>query len=260
MTYCTQCGTLRDREAGSQFCPGCGAGGRVSAATFTRRRPQGRFPLALAALVLVLGGGGVAAWATLAHHTALPAAPSSATQPNQPQATTSPSDQTDPPPTASALLRTATVSTSCARSSPAPDAGGTVSTYEPEKAIDGLANTAWRCDGRGVGQWLRIDFGRKVTLTSIGIIPGFAKTDPINSADRYAQNRRISAVQYTFDDGSAFRKDFNTSASRRAVQTMDLPSISTSQVTITILDSVPGEVIDGVTFDQVAISEVVVSP
>jgi hypothetical protein len=130
----------------------------------------------------------------------------------------------------------------------------------PEKAIDGLDDTAWRCDGKGVGQWLRIDFRRQVTLGSIGIIPGFAKTDPVDSTDRYVQNRRISAVQYTFDDGSVFRQTFNTSASVRSAQTINLPGVSTSQVTIAILDSVLGDVTGGKQpFDKVAISEVVVS-
>ncbi|MBV9141268.1 MAG: discoidin domain-containing protein [Pseudonocardiales bacterium] len=214
---------------------------------------------ALAALVLVLGGGGVAAWATWAHRSASPAIPSPATQTNQPQATPVPPEQSDPPPTASALLRTATA-TASSHSARGYDANGKEFTYEPAKAIDGLAETAWRCDGNGVGQWLKIDFGRTVTLTSIGIIPGFAKTDPGDGTDRYAQNWRISEVQYSFDDGKTFRQTFNTSVSVRSPQTRDLPSISTSQVTITILKSVPGEVINGWRFDQAAISEVVVSP
>jgi F5/8 type C domain len=153
------------------------------------------------------------------------------------------------------VLSTASVSASC-HSSPGHDAARKEFTYEPEKAIDGLSDTAWRCDGDGVGQWLRIDFRRKVTLTSIGIIPGFAKTDPTDRTDRYAQNRRISAVRYTFDDGSTFQKTFDTSASVRSVQTIPLPGVSTSQVTITILSSEPEEV----PFNQVAISEIVVSP
>jgi hypothetical protein len=158
------------------------------------------------------------------------------------------------------LLSTASASAS-SYSSYGYDANGKKFTYEPDKAIDGLVGTAWRCDGSGVGQWLRINFRRTVTLTRIGIVPGFAKTDPRDSTDRYAQNRSISAVQYNFDDGSTFRQNFNTSASVRSAQTMDLPGVSTSQVTITILDSVPGEITNGQrALEQVAISEVVVSP
>ena len=76
-------------------------------------------------------------------------------------------------------------------------------TYEAGKAIDGVPDTAWRCDGSGVGQQLQVSFPGRVALTSIGMVPGYAKTDPYDGTDRYTQNRRISAVQYTFDDGSS---------------------------------------------------------
>ncbi|MGH3770528.1 MAG: discoidin domain-containing protein [Pseudonocardiaceae bacterium] len=215
--------------------------------------------IALSALVLALGGGGVAAWAAWAHSTTSPAAPNPATRPDQPQATTSPPDQNDPPQTSSTLLSNAQASASHT-SARGYDAGGKMSTYEPEKAIDGLADTAWRCDGDGKGEWIEISFQNKVTLTSIGIIPGFAKTDPVNHTDRYAQNRRISAVRYTFDDGSHFDKTFDTSISFRSAQTLDLPGVSTSHVRITILDSVPGEATNSQqAFDQIAISEITVS-
>lgn len=257
MTYCTHCGT--PRESGNRFCTGCSE--QVSAELSINPHSRGRFVIVLAALVLLLGGGGVAAWATLAHRTASPAVPSPAIQPNQPQAATSSPDQSDPSRTASALLRTASASASCTPAPPGHEAGGTTSfTYGPEKAIDGLPDTAWRCNGRGVGQSLKISFQREVALTSIGIIPGFAKTDPGDHTDRYAQNRRISKVQYTFDDGSTFDQTFDTSASSRSAQTRSLPGVSTRNVTITILDSAPGEATgDQQSFDMVAISEIIVS-
>jgi hypothetical protein len=257
MTYCTNCGT--SREPGNRFCTDCGE--QASTASSTHPHSRGRFVIALAALVLLLGGSGVAAWATLAHRTASPPVPSPATQPNQPQAVTSPPDQRHPSRTASDLLRTASASASCTPSPPGYEAGGTtLFTYGPEKAIDGLPDTAWRCNGNGFGQSLKISFQSEVTLTSIGIIPGFAKTDPGDQTDRYAQNRRISKVQYTFDDGRTFTKDFDTSTSSRSAQSLSLPNVSTNNVTITILDSVPGEATNGrQAFDRVAISEIIVS-
>ncbi|HEU0090282.1 MAG TPA: hypothetical protein VFQ77_21940 [Pseudonocardiaceae bacterium] len=111
-----------------------------------------------------------------------------------------------------------------------------------------------------MGQWLEIRFPDRVTLTSIGIVPGYAKTDPNDGTDRYAQNRRISAVRYTFDDGSTVTQSFDTSASYRSLQTVALPQVATSQVTITILGSVSGEATSGQQpFNKVAISEVAVS-
>ena len=96
-----------------------------------------------------------------------------------------------------------------------------------------------------------------MTLTGIGIVPGYAKTDPVDGTDRYAQNRRISAVRYTFDDGSAVTQSFDTDASYRSVQTLVLPNVPTTHVTLTILSSVNGEATGGQQpFDKVAISEV----
>lgn len=269
MTYCTKCGT--PQESGSVFCTGCGnqVNPALSASanntplpspstdSLTHPRPRGRLVAALTALVLLLGGGGVAAWATLAHG-ADPPAPLSP-PPNQLQTSASSPVQGGPSRSVPASLRIASTSASCV-SPPGQDANRTPVTYEPERAIDGLPDTAWRCDGDGVGQRLEISFSGTVTLTSIGIVPGYAKIDPYDGTDRYAQNRRISAVQYTFDDGSAVSQSFATSASYRSLQTLALPNVSTSHVTITILSSVSGEATGGQQpFDKVAISEVAVS-
>ncbi|MCA1672871.1 MAG: discoidin domain-containing protein [Actinobacteria bacterium] len=167
--------------------------------------------------------------------------------------------QSDSPRSASASSGTASASASCVSPS-GNDAGGTTVTYGSEKAIDGLLDTAWRCVGDGVGQRLEISFPDRITLTSIGIVPGYAKTDPYDGTDRYAQNRRISAVHYTFDDGSTVSQSFNISASYRSIQTLALPNVSTSHVTITILSSVSGETTGGQQpRDNVAISEVTFS-
>jgi hypothetical protein len=140
------------------------------------------------------------------------------------------------------------------------DSSGTFFTYGPEKTIDNLPDTAWRCDGDGVGQRLEIDFPGKVTLMSIGMVPGYAKIDPRDGTDRYAQNRRISAVSYTFDDGSTITQSFDTSVHYRHLQTIPLPNVSTSHVTITILSSMGGEATGGQQpFNKVAISEIAVS-
>lgn len=92
------------------------------------------------------------------------------------------------------------------------------------------------------------------------MVPGYAKTDPLDGTDRYAQNRRVSAVRYTFADDRNFTQSFDTSISSRSVQTIALPDVSTSHVKITILSSVSGEATGGQPpFGKVAISEVAVS-
>jgi hypothetical protein len=91
-------------------------------------------------------------------------------------------------------------------------------------------------------------------------VPGYAKTDVKDGTDRYAQNRRISAVEYAFDDGRTFTQNFDTSALHRNPQTRILPNVSTSHVKITILGSVSGQANNGQPpFDQVAISEITIS-
>ncbi|MGH3794700.1 MAG: NADase-type glycan-binding domain-containing protein [Pseudonocardiaceae bacterium] len=261
MTYCTTCGT--PQESGTPFCTGCGKqmSTAPSAATGTawptRSHPRGRLVAAVTTLVLLLGGGGVAAWAALTHAGGPPEPPGPL--PNQPHSATSSPARNDPSRSGSAPLWGASVSASCVLPS-SQDAGGTIVGYEPENAIDGLPDTAWRCGGNGIGQRLEISFPSTVTLTSVGMVPGYAKTDPYDGTDRYAQNRRISAVRYMFDDGSAVTQNFDTSASHRSLQTLALPNVSTSHVTITILNSVSGEATGGSQpFDRVAISEVAIS-
>lgn len=103
MTYCTNCGT--PQEPGSQFCTGCGKqvippsqGEDDGWATDppTHPRSRGRLVAALTTLALLLGAGGVTAWATLAHGTDPPAPPNPAPPPTQPQSETSTSQATDP--------------------------------------------------------------------------------------------------------------------------------------------------------------------
>lgn len=140
------------------------------------------------------------------------------------------------------------------------DAGGTPTSYEAARAVDGDPSTAWRCQGDGSGQRLRLTFDGTVELHSIGLIPGLAKSDPVDGSDRYAQNRRLSAVRYDFDDGTSVVQRCDTSGSRRSVQSVALPAVRTSSVTVTIVSSVPGSTQAAqAAVDTVAISEVVVA-
>ena len=142
-------------------------------------------------------------------------------------------------------------------SQPSKDAGGNPTSYEPSQVLDGHPDTAWRCDGDGVGQVLEIRFAQPHDIDLVGLIPGFAKTDPYDGTDRYAQDRRIAAVQYTFDDGSTAVQRFDTDPGDRTLQTMRIPLVHTARVDITILQSVPGAQVNGQpAVDKVAVSEV----
>jgi hypothetical protein len=88
------------------------------------------------------------------------------------------------------------------------DAKGRPATYPPKAMLDTKPATAWRMDGDGTGQTITVSFGRRVTVTGLALDPGFDKVD--RTADRWKENRRISAATFTTDDGSAFTVSFAT--------------------------------------------------
>jgi hypothetical protein len=134
-------------------------------------------------------------------------------------------------------------------SPPSVDAGGRRTTYQPENTLDGSASTAWRCDGSGRGVVLTFDLGGARQIVAVGMIPGYAKTDPVDGTDRYAQNRRISRVRWSFDGGRAIEQSLDTAAGNRRLQVMRIRPVETRTVSVTILDSTGGS------RDTVAISE-----
>ncbi len=138
------------------------------------------------------------------------------------------------------------------------DSTGRPTTYEPQRAVDGVTETAWRCDGTGIGESLILQFSGPVAINSLGIVPGLAKTDPGNGADRYAQNRRISAIEVSGENAGPFDFQLDTSKYNRSMQYMQLPkTVITRSLKITILASVPGEAVGGqAAGNTVAIAEV----
>jgi serine/threonine protein kinase len=91
------------------------------------------------------------------------------------------------------------------------DASGNDITYDPQNAVDGQADTTWRVDGDGAGQWLQLDFESEVSISSIGLIPGYDKIDPTDGTDRFVQNRVVKVVRFEFSDGSSVRASFEQS-------------------------------------------------
>ncbi len=89
-----------------------------------------------------------------------------------------------------------------ATSRPAPDAAGRPVTYVASHLVDRKPGTAWRMDGDGTGSTLVFTFDRLVTFTSVGLVNGYAKVDPVDGTDRYPQMRRILRVTWTFDGAS----------------------------------------------------------
>jgi hypothetical protein len=182
------------------------------------------------------------------------------TQPSSP----SPSDSTTghQPPTgeltgtpyhgAVAPVHISNASAECV-ASPGVDGGGNTVTYRAGNMLDGESRTAWRCDGDGRGVTLSFRLGAPTPIVAVSMIPGYAKTDSYDHVDRYAENRRISKVRWTFGGGRWIEQTLSTDPHSRALQTLRIPQVRTNQVTLKILDSVPGA------RDTVAISTVALS-
>jgi hypothetical protein len=118
---------------------------------------------------------------------------------------------------------------------PGTDAAGRTVTYVPENATDGRPDTAWRCDGTAVGERLVLRLSRSVDVGEVGLVPGYAKTDPASGADRYAENNRITRVRWTLGDGTTVVQRLDPDPSSRAPQLIRVPRTSTDTITLEIL-------------------------
>ena len=123
---------------------------------------------------------------------------------------------------------------------PSVDAAGNRIRYEPANTYDGDLSTAWRCNGDGVGQTLTLSLPEGVRVGEVGLVPGYAKTDPRSGADRYAENNRITRVRWTFADGTSFVQRLDGSPTNREMQTVRIPLTESNQVEIEVLASTRG--------------------
>ncbi|HEU4511506.1 MAG TPA: hypothetical protein VFR87_00215, partial [Nocardioidaceae bacterium] len=119
-------------------------------------------------------------------------------------------------------VRVASASATC-QSAGSVDAAGNPVTYEPAKAHDSDLTTAWRCDGTGIGQALTLELPQQTSLSEVGLVPGYAKTDPANGVDRYAENNRITRVRWRFEDGTTFVQRMSADPDDRSMRTMRIP-------------------------------------
>jgi hypothetical protein len=101
-------------------------------------------------------------------------------------------------------------------------------TYYAANAIDGKRSTAWieGVDGPGLGEWIRFDFDREISLHRILIQPGYFKSPQI-----WAENNRLESVTVYFSDGSS--RDL-TFANRMDSQKVEVGAIRTRWVRFVI--------------------------
>ncbi len=133
------------------------------------------------------------------------------------------------------------------------DGAGQPVDYMPEQMSDGRMDTAWRCNGDGVGQVVTFSFPAGTTITEVGLVNGYAKVDPATGVKRYGEFRRITKVTWTFANGTSFQQSLNDGV--KTVQKLSVPPLSSDRVTLTIDSSTePGWTARG--RDAVLISEV----
>ncbi len=105
--------------------------------------------------------------------------------------------------------------------------------YDPSLVLDGRPETAWGVSGSGAGERLYLDLGRQSRVQRVGLIPGYAKTDPCSGADRFTGNRVVRSVMWTFDDGTQVVQEFDPQAT---MQEIDV-DVVTETIEIEILES-----------------------
>ena len=152
-----------------------------------------------------------------------------------------------------AMLTPTEVTVGCQAPQSTDGAGAPVS-YAPEQMSDEKMNTAWRCNGNGVGQVVTFGFPAETTIAQVGLVNGYAKVDPASGTQRYGEYRRITEVTWTFANGTSFQQSLQDGV--ETVQTLSIPPQSGGPVTLTIDASTePGSTARG--RDAVLISEVV---
>jgi hypothetical protein len=107
-------------------------------------------------------------------------------------------------------------------------------TYAASNVLDGSLLTAWTegAAGPGIGEWIRCDFDREVSLRRILITPGYFKSPAL-----WAQNNQLAAATFSFSDGTS--RGF-TFPGRMEEQRLDLGKVKTRWVRMTIEDIYPG--------------------
>jgi hypothetical protein len=133
------------------------------------------------------------------------------------------------------------------------DEDGNRVTYTASNMLDADPRTCWRMAGDGSGSILSFTFDGPVTINEIGLINGYAKTDPPHNW--YDGNRRIDRVLWTFDDGTELTQELSDDT---ALQTVPVDAVETTSVELRILEvTEPGTGPDA--RDFTAISDVAIS-
>ncbi|GAB3859645.1 hypothetical protein GCM10028801_21360 [Nocardioides maradonensis] len=112
------------------------------------------------------------------------------------------------------------------------DLAGNPVTFGSGNLADGDPQTAWRVAGDASGQSITISFDAPVTLTSVGLVNGYAKS--YRGYNGYRLNRRITAVRWTFEDGTSVTQQLQQ---RPTMQSIAVSAGPTSSLRLEILST-----------------------
>lgn len=122
---------------------------------------------------------------------------------------------------------------------PGVDSAGNSVRYGADNAVDGVPDTAWRCPGSAHGVTMVLDLGHPVRIGEVGLIPGYAKTDPVSHLNRYSENNRITRVRWSIG-GTDVVQHLDGSPTMRGMHLLRIPPTTASSVRLQIQQVAPG--------------------
>jgi hypothetical protein len=109
--------------------------------------------------------------------------------------------------------------------------------YRASNVLDSNPSTSWRVVGNGQGATVTLILPRPRRVTQVGLIPGYAKTDPATGRNRFFQENRILEVRWLFDGGRTVSQRFRDLPVMQRTAT----NVVTRSVTIQIVATRPGD-------------------
>lgn len=202
-----------------------------------------------AVLLLLLCGGGIAWWATsgdddgdgdVAGQSSQGPSPDESAGSEGPSEDTSEDVETPPGPEDPPVdLAESASASGPAPVSPGQDFSGQTQRYPAANMLDGDPSTAYRMNGDRTDTTITFDLDEEATIREVGIVNGFAKTDTDPSGasvDWYSGNRRVLAVEWTFDDGTVVSQDLSETTD---LQTIAVDGVTTESVELRLVEVSP---------------------
>jgi hypothetical protein len=191
-------------EPGALFCSRCGASLNRPGYSGTRRRRVTAASITMGFAMLLALGVTVFVLFTIVSRvlspstqtTATPSAQLSATVATVNPSTTQVSNTVTsggPTPGEAILVRPRSATASSTLKATA------ITDFRPTNLLDGDLTSAWNegANGPGVGEWVRLDFGKPIPLARIEIANGYQKDD-----ERFAGNVRVRVIELRYSDGT----------------------------------------------------------